>query len=226
MSNAITASPLFGIVLTLAAFLIGIQIQKKTGSALCNPLVIAIALCMAVLTVLRIPMADYRAGGDIINLFVGPATAVLALNIYQQRKVLQKYFIPVLVGCVLGSLTSVGSITILCRLFGLDDAVSAALLPKSVTTPIAIGIAEGRGGIVAITMVAVLITGLTGAVAAPLFAKWFHVQDPVAQGLAIGASSHALGTTKAIEIGELQGAMSGIAIGVCGIFTVILCLFL
>ena len=226
MSNTVTASPLFGIVLTLAAFLIGIKIQKKTGSALCNPLVIAIVLCMAVLTVLRIPLEDYRAGGDIINLFIGPATAVLALNIYNQRKVLKQYFVPVLVGCVLGSLTSVGSVALLCRAFGLDKAVTAALLPKSVTTPIALGIAEGRGGIAAITMVAVLITGLIGAVAAPAFAKWFRVENPVAQGLAIGACSHALGTTKALEIGELQGAMSGIAIGVCGIFTVILCLFL
>lgn len=226
MSNTVTASPLFGIVLTLATFLIGIKIQKKTGSALCNPLVIAIVLCMAVLTVLRIPLEDYRAGGDIINLFIGPATAVLALNIYNQRKVLKQYFVPVLVGCVLGSLTSVGSVALLCRAFGLDKAVTAALLPKSVTTPIALGIAEGRGGIAAITMVAVLITGLIGAVAAPAFAKWFRVENPVAQGLAIGACSHALGTTKALEIGELQGAMSGIAIGVCGIFTVILCLFL
>ena len=115
---------------------------------------------------------------------------------------------------------------LLCRLFRLDEAVTAALLPKSCTTPIAVGIAESHGGIAAITMVAVLVTGFIGAVCAPLFAKLMHVTEPVAEGLAIGVCSHALGTTKAAELGEVQGAMSGIAIGVCGLITVVAALFL
>ena len=129
-------------------------------------------------------------------------------------------------GCLVGSCASVGSVVLLCRLFRLDEAVTAALLPKSCTTPIAVGIAESQGGIAAITMVAVLVTGFIGAVCAPLFAKLMHVTEPVAEGLAIGACSHALGTTKAAELGEVQGAMSGIAIGVCGLITVVAALFL
>lgn len=226
MSNAVTTSPLFGIVLTIAAFQLGVWLQKKTKNALCSPIVVAIAVCVAVLQLLHIPLEDYAVGGDVIQLFMAPATAVLALNIYNQKAVLRRHFIPVLVGCTVGSVTSVVSVAALCKAFGLDAAISAALLPKSCTTPIAIGISETFGGLVPVTVVAVLITGLIGAVCAPLFTKLFCVQDsPMAQGLATGACSHALGTVKALEMGEVQGAMSGIAIGVCGLITVILTLF-
>ena len=114
----------------------------------------------------------------------------------------------------------------LCRLFQLEEVLTASLLPKSVTTAIALGIAESQGGIQGVAAAAVILAGLVGAVFAPLFAKWFRITDPVAEGLAIGACSHALGTTKAMEIGEIQGAMSSIAICVCGIFTSLLALFL
>ena len=183
-------------------------------------------LCIGVLLIFDIPYEDFAIGGDIVNMMLGPATAVLALNIYNQYAVLKRHFVPVLVGCTAGSLFSLASVLLLCRLFRLDEAVTAALLPKSCTTPIAVGIAESHGGIAAITMVAVLVTGFIGAVCAPLFAKLMHVTEPVAEGLAIGACSHALGTTKAAELGEVQGAMSGIAIGVCGLITVVAALFL
>ena len=214
MIEAVTTSPLFGIVLCIGTFQIGRWVQKKTGLTLANPLVIAILLCIGVLLIFDIPYEDFAIGGDIVNMMLGPATAVLALNIYNQYAVLKRHFVPVLVGCTAGSL------------FRLDEAVTAALLPKSCTTPIAVGIAESHGGIAAITMVAVLVTGFIGAVCAPLFAKLMHVTEPVAEGLAIGACSHALGTTKAAELGEVQGAMSGIAIGVCGLITVVAALFL
>ena len=151
---------------------------------------------------------------------------MLALNIYYQRQTLKEYFVPVLVGCLVGSAASLVSVLALCRLFELEDMLTASLLPKSVTTAIAVGIAESRGGAAGIAAAAVVLAGVVGAVFAPLFAKWFRVTDPVAQGLATGACSHALGTTKAMEMGELQGAMSSIAICVCGIFTSILALFI
>ena len=226
MIEAVTTSPLFGIVLCIVTFQIGRWVQKKTGLTLANPLVIAILLCIGVLLIFDIPYEDFAIGGDIVNMMLGPATAVLALNIYNQYAVLKRHFVPVLVGCTAGSLFSLASVLLLCRLFRLDEAVTAALLPKSCTTPIAVGIAESHGGIAAITMVAVLVTGFIGAVCAPLFAKLMHVTEPVAEGLAIGACSHALGTTKAAELGEVQGAMSGIAIGVCGLITVVAALFL
>ena len=193
---------------------------------LCNPLLIAGLLIIALLAVFDIPLEKYNIGGDLIKLMLGPVTAVLALNIYRQREILREHFLPVLAGCLAGSVVSLFSVLALCQVFQMEDLLTASLLPKSVTTAIAVGIAESRGGVQGIAAAAVAVAGITGAVCAPLFAKWFHITDPVAEGLAIGACSHALGTTKALEIGELQGAMSSIAICVCGIFTSLIALFL
>lgn len=225
MLDAMLQTPLFGLSLTLATFLFGRWVQKKTGLVLANPLVISTALIISVLVLLKIPYADYARGGDIINMMLGPVTAVLALGIYNQRAVLKEYFVPVLVGCTVGSSTSIGSILLLCRLFEVDKAVAASILPKSCTTAIAVSVAESHGGLAAIAATCVMVAGVTGALSAPLFARWFHITDPVAQGLATGACSHALGTTKAREMGELQGAMSSLAIGICGLISVVITLF-
>lgn len=214
MMEALTSTPLLGLILTAAAFALARWFQKKTGWVLANPTVVSAAMIIALLLLLDIPYDDYARGGDFVNLMLSPVTAILALGIYNQRDILKKNFIPVLVGCTVGCAVSMGSVLLLCRLFGLDQAVTAAMLPKSCTTAIAVGIAEAKGGVVAIAVACVIIAGTVGAVGAPAFIKWFHVTDPVAQGLAIGACSHALGTTKAREIGELQGAMSSIAIGI------------
>lgn len=226
MMEALTSTPLLGLILTAAAFALARWLQKKTGWVLANPTVVSAAMIIALLLLLDIPYDDYARGGDFVNLMLSPVTAILALGIYNQRDILKKNFIPVLVGCTVGCAVSMGSVLLLCRLFGLDQAVTAAMLPKSCTTAIAVGIAEAKGGVVAIAVACVIIAGTVGAVGAPAFIKWFHVTDPVAQGLAIGACSHALGTTKAREIGELQGAMSSIAIGICGLLAVLFSLFL
>lgn len=226
MMEALTSTPLPGLALTAAAFALARWLQKKTGWVLANPTVVSAAMIIALLLLLDIPYDDYARGGDFVNLMLSPVTAILALGIYNQRDILKKNFIPVLVGCTVGCAVSMGSVLLLCRLFGLDQAVTAAMLPKSCTTAIAVGIAEAKGGVVAIAVACVIIAGTVGAVGAPAFIKWFHVTDPVAQGLAIGACSHALGTTKAREIGELQGAMSSIAIGICGLLAVLFSLFL
>ena len=223
MMAELFASPFFGIALSVIAFWVGVRIQKKTGLVLCNPLLIAIVLVSAVLLVCRIPYESYNQGGAIINMFLAPATACLAVSIYTQINLLKENWLPILVGCTAGSITSMGSIYLMCRLFRLDEAVSASLIPKSVTTPIAVSISENLGGIQAITVVAVIITG---SILAPVLIKLFRVKDPVAAGLAIGACSHAVGTSKALELGETEGAMSGLAIGICGILTVIFSLFL
>lgn len=225
MIEAMLTSPFFGLTISIAAWCGGVWIQKKTKWVLCNPLLIASLAIIAVLAVFHIPLADYNQGGDIIKMMLGPVTAVLALNIYDERKVLKEYFFPVLVGCLVGTVASVAIVLGLCHLFQLDDMLTASLMPKSVTTAIAVGISESRGGTAGITAAAVVLAGVVGAVFAPLFAKWFRVTEPVAQGLATGACSHALGTAKAMEMGELQGAMSSIAICVCGIFTSIIAMF-
>ncbi len=226
MADTLLSSPFLGLFLSAAAWCAGCWLQKKTGLLLCNPLLIAAALIIAALSLLRIPYESYALGGDFIKLMLGPVTAVLALNIYNQRDILRENFLPVLAGCLAGSLTSVGSVLLLCRLFRVEESLTASLLPKSVTTAIAIGVAESQGGVGGIAAAAVIITGLIGAVLAPLFARVFHVTQPVAEGLAIGACSHALGTARAMEIGQVQGAMSSIAICVCGIMTSVLALFL
>ena len=220
------ASPFFGISLSIIAFWLGTRIQKKTGLVACNPLIIAIVLVIGVLLVFRIPYEDYNQGGSLINLFLAPATACLAVSIYTRVKLLKKNWLPILVGCTVGSLTSMGSVYVLCRLFRLDEAVTASLIPKSVTTPIAVSISGSHGGIQAITVVAVIFTGILGSILAPLLIRLFRVKDPVAAGLSIGACSHAIGTSRALQLGETEGAMSGLAIGVCGILTVLFSMLL
>lgn len=222
----VTASPFFGIAISILAFAIGIWVQKKTGLIICNPLIIAIVLVSGVLLIFKIPYEHYNEGGSIINMFLAPATSCLAVSIYTRVELLKKNWLPILVGCTAGSLTSMGSVLLLCRLFGLDETMTVSLLPKSVTTPVAVSISESHGGLVPITVVAVIITGILGSILAPWLIRIFRVKDSVVAGLAIGACSHAMGTSKAVELGETEGAMSGLAIGICGIMTVIFSLFL
>lgn len=225
MLDAMINSPFLGLTMCIGAYLLMKWIQRKTGWMVGNPLFMA-ALCIGILVAFDIPYETFALGGDVIHWMLGPVTALLALGIYNQRAVLKQYFLPVLLGCAAGSITSMGSVLLLCHLFGVDQAVEASLLPKSCTTPIAVSIAQSRGGLSAIAACAVLLAGLTGFLGAPAFAKWLKIKDPVAQGLATGACSHALGTSKAREMGELQGAMSSIAIGVCGLISVFLSLIL
>lgn len=219
-------SPFFGISISILAFALGIAIQKKTKLVLCNPLLIAIVLIIGGLLIFDIPYDSYNEGGEIINMFLGPATACLAVSIYTKLKLLKENWLPILVGCAAGSLTSMVSVYGLCRLFGLDESITISLIPKSVTTPIAVSISSSHGGVVPITVAAVVFTGILGSILAPLLIKLLRIKNPVVAGLSIGASSHAMGTSKAIELGETQGAMSGLAIGICGIITVLFSLLL
>ena len=224
--SEIYASPLFGIVLCIFSFEIGLWINRKTHSPLANPLLIAVVICIAVLQIFSIPLESFQQGGDIITMFLAPATAALSLSIYNQLDTLKKNLLPILAGTLTGSITSIGSVIGLCKLFGLDEKMIASLIPKSVTTPIAMEVSRQHGGIVSITVAAVIVTGIFGAILAPVLIKLFRVKNPVEAGIAIGTCSHALGTSKALEIGETEGAMSGIAIGVAGIITVVLTMFL
>lgn len=220
------ASPYFGIALSILAFWAGETLQKKLKSPFCNPLLIAILIIVIILLVFDIPYDSYNEGGAVINMFLAPATACLAVSIYTKLQLLKENAIPILVGCTAGSLSSMGSVYVLCKLFGLDEAMTASLLPKSITTPIAVEVCQTHGGIVPVTVIAVIFTGILGSILAPYLIKLFRVKNPITAGLAIGACSHAVGTSKAIEFGETEGAMSGLAIGVCGILTVIISMVL
>ena len=171
--------------------------------------------------IFHIPLEEFNKGGDFIAFFLIPATAALALSIYRQVWLLKRNFLPIIIGSAVGSLVSMGSVYGLCRLFRLDEVLTYSLIPKSVTTPIAMDVSLQLGGEPSITVAAVVVTGITGAILAPAFIRLFRVNNPIAAGVAIGTCSHALGTAKALEIGEVEGAMSGIAIGVSGILTVL-----
>ena len=213
-------SPYFGVVLTIFAYQIGVSVQKRLKHPLANPILIAVLLIIGLLVLFDIPLEAYQQGGDLIYLFLAPATAALAVPIYKNWQMLRLNWKPIVAGTMAGSLSSMVIIFGLCKLFGLDEIMTASLLSKSVTTPIAAGITEQLGGIVPIAIAAVVFTGISGSIAAPFMVRLFRIENPIAQGLGIGACSHAVGTTRAIAMGELQGAMSGLAIGLSGLWTV------
>lgn len=219
------SSAIFWITLSMLFFELGRLLNKRFKTPILNPLLIAVAMLIIFLKVFGLSVSDYNTGGDIINMMLAPATAVLAYSIYNQISVLKKYFIPVIAGCLSGSLTSMASVWGLCRLFRLSDGITAALLPKSVTTPIAVEICSRLGGIQAVTVTAVILTGIIGAILSPIMIKIFKIKNSVAAGTAIGTCSHAVGTSKAVTLGEIEGAMSGIAIGVSGLITVLIVTF-
>lgn len=223
--SGLASSAFFGVMLTAAAYWVGMTVQRKSGLVICNHMIIAGGLIVAVLKILGISYEQYSVGGSIINLLLGPATACMALAIYRKRELLKKNWLPVLLGCLAGSVTTVVTVLVMSRLFGLSREMTVSLLPKSVTTPIASAISESHGGIVSITVAAVIFTGILGNLTAPLLTRLFRVRDAMAAGLGIGACSHGMGTAKALEMGGTEGAMSGLAIGICGIITSVLALF-
>lgn len=220
--SALMNTPAFGILLSAAAFEIGIIISKKTKNPLLNPLLVAIILVILVILGLDIPKEKYDLGGSFILFFLGPATVVLAVPLYKQMDLLKKDFVPIMAGILVGSVTSILSVILLSKLFQVDLSVAVSMLPKSVTTAIGMEISREIGGIVSLSVAVIVLTGITGAVIGPALLKLFGIRDHVAQGVAMGTASHAVGTSKAMELGETQGAMSGLSIGIAGIATVIL----
>ena len=207
------------LALTVGAFAGAVWLNKKTKSPLLNPLLVSVAVIMAILVAFNIPLESYESGSRLIAAMLGPATAVLAFSIYQQRKVLRSNFLPILAGCLVGSVVSMVSAYMLCKALGLGEQVALSTLPKSTTAPIALSITGELGGTASITMAAVMTTGVMGAIFSPMLANLFRIKNKVAQGVAIGTCSHAIGTAKALEMGELEGAMSGVAIAVSGLLT-------
>ncbi|MBQ2614061.1 MAG: LrgB family protein [Clostridia bacterium] len=218
----ITTSPMFGITISILAYTLGVWLAKKAKSPLVNPLLIAIILISAFLAVFKIPYANYCSGGKMIELFLTPLTAILAIKVYEQIHLLKQNWLPLLIGSLVGSAVSIGCVLLLSRLFFLENSLMVSLLPKSVTAAIAIPLSMQGGGVVSVTALAVMITGLTGAVFSPMMLRLLRIQNPIEAGVAIGTSSHALGTSKAIELGDAEGAMSSCAIAIAGLCTVIL----
>lgn len=215
-------TPVFGILLSVVAFEAGIIVSRKTENPLLNPLLVAIILVILFLMGFGIPKEQYDSGGSFILFFLGPATVVLAVPLYKQIELLKKDLVPILLGILVGSTTSIMSVILLSKLFSVDLSIAVSMLPKSVTTAIGMEISKEIGGIVSLSVAVIVLTGITGAVIGPGLLKLFRITDEVAQGIAIGTASHAVGTSKAMELGETQGAMSGLSIGIAGIATVLL----
>ena len=219
--NAIINSPLFGILLTLVTFEIGVTISKKFKYSFLNPLLIANILIVGFLLITGISLESYNVGGDYISVMLSPATVVLAVPLYRQISKLKQFWKPILAGIFAGSLTSLACVIVVSKLVGLSETLMLSLLPKSITIPMGSVVSAQIGGIPPVTIIALTITGITGAVSAPAVCRFCRIKHKVAQGIAIGTASHALGTTRAMEMGEVQGAMSSLSIGVAGLFTAI-----
>lgn len=212
----------FGIVLSFAAYEIGKWINKKLKTPIANPLLIAILLIIGFLSITGIDYEYYKKGGDFIAFFIGPATVAMVLDLYANLDTLKKNILPILVGVGFGTIFSFVLAIFLSKIFQIDKNLVASLIPQSITTAIAISLSGEYQGIIGLTAIVVVIRGVSGAVFAPLVMKIFRIKDPVAQGVAIGTSSHAVGTSQARLMGEIQGAMSGLSIAIAGITAVII----
>ncbi|OFO42783.1 hypothetical protein HMPREF3045_02830 [Anaerococcus sp. HMSC075B03] len=212
----------FGIVLSFAAYEIGKWINKKLKTPIANPLLIAILLIIGFLSITGINYEYYKKGGDFIAFFIGPATVAMVLDLYANLDTLKKNILPILVGVGFGTIFSFVLAIFLSKIFQIDKNLVASLIPQSITTAIAISLSGEYQGIIGLTAIVVVIRGVSGAVFAPIVMKIFRIKDPVAQGVAIGTSSHAVGTSQARLMGEIQGAMSGLSIAIAGITAVII----
>lgn len=217
--QSFAASPLFGIFITLAAFLIADRLTRIIDKPYVNQLFIILAILIAFLVVTGIDLEDYQRGGDVITFLVGPMTIALALPIYRERHILLKHFVPILGGIVVGAVVALVSGYFLGKLVGLDPNAILSLLPKNTTTGIAQELSIVIGGDSPLTVALVLIAGNTGYILATNLYALTKITHPVAKGVALGSASHAVGTKRALELGELEGAVSSSAIGVCGMIT-------
>ena len=221
MKEFFQGSLFFGVCISLISYEVGVLLKKKLKLAIFNPLLIAIALTIIVLLVFDIDYATYEKSAKYLSYLLTPATVSLAIPLYEQFELLKKNWKALLAGMVSGVLASMLGVLGFAVIFKLDHASYVTLLPKSITTAIGMGVSEEMGGYVAITVAVIIITGIIGNIFAEITCKLFRITEPVAQGIAIGSSSHAMGTAKAMEMGDVQGAMSSLSIVVSGLLTVL-----
>lgn len=221
MSEMIVNSTYFGVVLSIGAFLVGRALQKRFKHPLCNPLLIAIVLVILFLLVFHVDYESYQSSAKLLSSLLTPATVCLAIPLYEQFELLKKNVKAVLAGIVSGVLSSLCCVLVLALLFRLDHASYVTFLPKSITTAIGMGVSEELGGYISITVAVIIISGILGNIFAESACKLFRITEPIARGVAIGSASHAIGTAKAMELGEIEGAMSSLSIVVSGLLTVI-----
>ena len=220
MKEMLCNSVFFGVAISLLAYELGSWMKRKWKLAIFNPLLISIAAVMLILVFFRIDYDSYYEGAQYLSYLLTPATVCLAIPLYEQLEQLKHNAKAIAAGILSGVLTSLASVLALSLLFDLTHEQYVTLLPKSITTAIGMGVSEELGGITTITVAVIIVTGILGNMLATLICRLFKIQEPAAVGIALGSSSHAIGTTKAMELGEIQGAMSSRSIAVSGILTV------
>lgn len=220
MKDFLTESVFFGVMLSLAAYGVGVFLKKKTKMGIFNPLMISIIITIIVLIVADIDYDIYYDGAKYISYLLTPATVSLAIPLYIQIEKLKKNWKAIIIGISSGVITSIFTIFGFSLMLHFNHKEYVTFLPKSITTAIGMGVSEELGGFTAVTVSVIILTGVIGNVIAELVFKIFRIKDPIARGIALGTSSHAIGTAKAMELGELEGAMSSLSIVVAGIITV------
>lgn len=225
VSDIIALSATFGVVISIIGYGLGVLIRNKTGIGIFNQLLISIIFVMVILSVFHIDYRDYNSSAKYLSYLLTPATVSLAVPLYLHIDRLRRNWVGIAVGLISGSITSMGSVLVMSVLFGLSHKQYVTLLPKSITTAIGMGISDELGGLVTISVAVIIITGILGNVLAVTICRLFRITDPVAKGLAIGAAAHAIGTSKAMEMGDIEGAMASLAIVVNGLITVIVASF-
>ena len=221
MNNLIGTSLFFGVAVSLIGYEIGLLLKRKWKLAIFNPLLIAIIFVMVLLSICRVDYELYNDGAKYLSYLLTPATVCLAIPLYEQMALLKKHSKAIIAGIASGVLASMGSVLAFAALFRLNHSQYVTLLPKSITTAIGMGVSEELGGIVTITVAVIIITGVLGNMIAELVCKMFRIEEPIAKGVALGTSAHAIGTVRAMEMGEIEGAMSSLAIAVAGILTAV-----
>ncbi len=219
--NIFTETVCWGVLISVGSYIICDNIQRKKHLVFLNPLLFSTIFTILFLTIFKIDYEDYYSKSDYLYYLLSPATVCLAIPLYEQINVLKKNMRAVFWGIMSGVLTSMGSILIFSIIFGYSHSMYVTLLPKSITAAIAMGVSQEMGGISSLTVPIVIMTGITGHIVSEKVCKIFKITEPIAKGIAIGSASHAMGTTKAIEMGEIEGAMSSLSIAVAGILTVI-----
>lgn len=221
MHDFLAESVYMGVMLTLGTYCIGIWMKKVSGWTLMNPLLVSIVLSIGFLCATGTSYESYAKGADVISYLLTPATVCLAVPLYEQIEHLKRNYHAVTLGIVAGVLSSMLSILGMVLLLGMDHQAYVTLLPKSITTAIGMGVSEELGGNVPVTILVIVITGITGNIFAEKFLRLIKVKEPIAKGIAIGSASHVIGTSKAMEMGQTEGAMSSLAIVTSGVLTVI-----
>lgn len=217
----LSSSVFFGVMISILAYEGGVLLKKKVKLAICNPLLISIIAVMILLVVLDVDYESYRQGANLLSYMLTPATVCLAIPLYEKLALLKKHAKAIMAGIISGVLTSLISIFVMALVFGLSHEEYVTLLPKSITTAIGMGVSQELGGIVTITVAVIIVTGILGNMIGEYVCRWFRITEPIARGIAIGSASHAIGTARAMEMGEIEGAMSSLSIAVAGLMTVV-----